>query len=550
MTYAAPAGLGDDVAIITEVTTDSRVVAGLYAAESELTMGSPAVLTAALFDGERPVAGAEVVAFVRGGAGPPAEVTLRDDGGPDDAAAGDGLYSGRFEPPAPGGYEVLAKMTGTSPSGARHARQGATGFNVVAPTSQFTGVVSDNGVDADADGRYEQVALDIETRTSVAGDYRLLARLKTAGGKQLVRGVDAALAAGQRTLRVAFEAAALVRLGEDGPYEIELAELTFLGPQGPAPADRLVAAGRTRPYLLWQFQTDGAPPPPPDTIAPATTAARSAQPNAAGWNNADVVLTLAAADNAGGTGVNRIVYSVTGAQAGGGAAAGSSASLTLSAEGATAVTFYAVDNAGNAEAPQTLSVRIDKTAPRISVGAPAGSYLLNQAVAVSYACEDGGPGLAACAGSAPSGSPLDTSSVGPRGFAVTAADAAGNTATSAVNYAVTYGLRLKYDPGKAHRSGSTIPVRLQLVDANGVNVSGAGLAPHALGTALASNYAPGPVEDAGNANPDDDFRLTTLDGEAGYIFNLKTTGYATGTYVLIFRAGADPAAHAAEFQVK
>jgi hypothetical protein len=549
VTYAAPPGLDDDIALITEVTTDSPVVATLFATESEVVQGNPAVLTAALFDGDRPAAGAEVVAFVKAGAGAPVQLTLRDDGGAGDGAAGDGLYSGQFNAGAPGHYEVLAKMTGTSASGARYARQGAAAFTVVAPTSDLTGALADQGVDSDGDGRFEQIALDIETRTTRGGEYRLLAQLKTAQGKQLVSSAAATLAPGERTVRVAFEAAAFVRLGENGPYDIELVELTFLGEQGPTPADRLVAAGQTRHYLLSQLQSGGDGP-PPDTEAPVTSAARSAQPNAAGWNNTDVVVTLAAADNAGGSGVSRIVYSVAGAQAGDGSVAGASATLTLAAEGTTNVTFHAVDNAGNAEPPQTFTVRIDKTAPRITVNAPNGSYLLNQAVAVNFACDDGGSGVTACAGSAPSGSPVDTSSVGPRSFAVTAADAAGNTASAAVSYAVTYGVRLKYDAGKSHLSGSTIPVRIQLVDANGVNVSNAGLVAHALGTAMASAYAPGPVEDAGNANPDDDFRFANFDGEGGYIFNLKTTGFVTGTYVLIFRAGADPVTHGVEFQVK
>jgi hypothetical protein len=40
--------------------------------------------------------------------------------------------------------------------------------------------------------------------------------------------------------------------------------------------------------------------------------------------------------------------------------------VPVSAEGTTSVTYYATDVAGNAEAPQTLTVRIDETAPTIS----------------------------------------------------------------------------------------------------------------------------------------------------------------------------------------
>lgn len=287
-----------------------------------------------------------------------------------------------------------------------------------------------------------------------------------------------------------------------------------------------------------------------DVTAPTTAASRSASPNAAGWNNGDVTVTLRASDNTGGTGVREITYNATGAQTGSATVNGDAASLAISVEGETTVTFSARDNAGNVEATQIVTIKIDKTAPSITVNAPSRAYLLRQSVTTDYTCTDAGSGALTCEGTLPSGTGLDTATTGARSFTVTATDIAGNTATKTVEYAVAYGVRLKYDPNKAHKSGSTVPVKLQLVDANGVNVSSAGIVVTALGTAQASTYAPGPLEDAGNANPDDNFRFTNFDGDGGYIFNLKTTGMKTGTYVLIFRAGADPVAHTTDFQIK
>jgi len=61
----------------------------------------------------------------------------------------------------------------------------------------------------------------------------------------------------------------------------------------------------------------------------------------------------------------------------------------------------------------------------------------------------------------------------------------------------------------------------------------------------------GPPEDAGNANPDSDFRYdATLGPAGGYIFNLKTSGLPGGTFVLQFNAGSDPLPHSATFGVK
>jgi hypothetical protein len=62
---------------------------------------------------------------------------------------------------------------------------------------------------------------------------------------------------------------------------------------------------------------------------------------------------------------------------------------------------------------------------------------------------------------------------------------------------------------------------------------------------------PGNAEDSGNSNPNNDFRFDpTLGSGGGYIFNLKTTGLATGSYTLNFTVGTDSTLYTAPFQVK
>ena len=108
---------------------------------------------------------------------------------------------------------------------------------------------------------------------------------------------------------------------------------------------------------------------------------------------------------------------------------------------------------------------------------------------------------------------------------------------------------LLYDPTKAAKSGSTIPIKLQLLS-GGVNLSSPSLVVHAVALVKVSGTASDQIlNDAGNANPDFDFRYDT--SLAGYIFNLKTTGLTTGTYNLIFTVNAlgDPT-YFAPFQVE
>jgi hypothetical protein len=126
-------------------------------------------------------------------------------------------------------------------------------------------------------------------------------------------------------------------------------------------------------------------------------------------------------------------------------------------------------------------------------------------------------------------------------------------AVTAVRFTVppvtpSYGVCLLYDPTKAKKSGSTYPIQIQLCDAAGHNLSSPSIVVHAVGVTQVSTNAPGTLDDAGNSDPDFDFRYdATL---AGYVFNLKTTGFSTGTYAINFTAGADPAIHSAKFQIK
>ena len=114
-----------------------------------------------------------------------------------------------------------------------------------------------------------------------------------------------------------------------------------------------------------------------------------------------------------------------------------------------------------------------------------------------------------------------------------------------------FNICLLYDPTRAHRSGSTIPIKLQLCDTGG-NLSSSNIALTALSVQLVSSTASGSVEDSGSANPDSNFRYdASLGGTGGYIFNLSTRGLATGTYNLNFKVvGGDPTIYTAPFQVR
>jgi hypothetical protein len=228
---------------------------------------------------------------------------------------------------------------------------------------------------------------------------------------------------------------------------------------------------------------------------------------------------------------------------------GSAATVNLSLPlGTHAFTLTVEDPSGASSSDSVTVVVQDTTAPAINLFTPAqgASYTLGQVVLADYDCSDGGSGLATCTGTTPDGAPIDTATVGAKTFNVQATDQAGNASTVTVTYTVGYGVCPLFDQTKAHKPGSTIPIKLRLCDASGNNLSSPDIAVTALGTVRLSDFAPGEVEDSGNANPDDNFRFA----DDRYTFNLKTTGLTTGTYLLVFKAGNAPTTHSVQFQIK
>jgi N-acetylneuraminic acid mutarotase len=176
-----------------------------------------------------------------------------------------------------------------------------------------------------------------------------------------------------------------------------------------------------------------------DTTPPSTTGTANPAPNGAGWNKTDVTVTLNATDNVG---VQSITYSFLGPQSGGPfTVAGSSANVTIAAEGQTTVTYHATDTNGNVEADHSLTVKIDKTRPFISAPNQLQQIATSSAGAVvnfTVSGSDSGSGLAGSVTVVP----LQSGATFPPGTThetVTATDAAGNIAVALFDVIVNPG---------------------------------------------------------------------------------------------------------------
>lgn len=225
-------------------------------------------------------------------------------------------------------------------------------------------------------------------------------------------------------------------------------------------------------------------------------------------------------------------------------------SVAPGAETANAATstHQVCDVAGNCTtAGPVTGWMVDRKRPAILIASPIlATYTIGQAVAASYSCTDGGSGISTCTGSVSSGANIDTSAVGSHTFSVKATDTVDNSAVANVTYTVVYNTCLLFDSSKASKAGSTIPIKLHLCDAAGVNVSSAAVPIVATSVFLVSTSAPAPLADSGNANPDNRFRFAG----GSYIFNLSLKNFTQGTYALTFLAGNDPTLHTVQFQVK
>ncbi len=101
-----------------------------------------------------------------------------------------------------------------------------------------------------------------------------------------------------------------------------------------------------------------------------------------------------------------------------------------------AVTKSREDNKGQVTVNISAGALADPTGPDIAITAPAGVYALNQNVIANYSCSDPDDAVATCAASVASGSPIDTSHIGPFAFHVVATDSNGNTSSANGSYVV------------------------------------------------------------------------------------------------------------------
>ena len=103
-------------------------------------------------------------------------------------------------------------------------------------------------------------------------------------------------------------------------------------------------------------------------------------------------------------------------------------------------TVTATNPAGSSAASSNSNSVTPAAAPTVTLGSPVNhaTYTIGQVVKADYSCQEGagGPGISTCIGTLPTGSTLNTQTLGAHSFTVTATSADGQTATITAVYDV------------------------------------------------------------------------------------------------------------------
>jgi hypothetical protein len=124
-------------------------------------------------------------------------------------------------------------------------------------------------------------------------------------------------------------------------------------------------AGTDRQFVPIGLTATGVEATPPTTTASAISGTGGYSFGT--WARANVVVTLSATDNDGGSGVDRSEYTLDG----GASTIAYTAPFAVSSEGESSLQFRSTDNVGNVETVQNATIKIDKTAPIVAITDPA-----------------------------------------------------------------------------------------------------------------------------------------------------------------------------------
>ncbi len=215
-----------------------------------VSSGTPLVFVAEPTDSNGPIRGALAQVTVESPDGTLITVNLLDDGVTPDDVADDGVYTGSLVATSQAGnYRAAVAVKGTV------APLFSWEVFVLGSVSAATATVnnfSENPLDTDSDGLFNQLVIMFDVLVTVPGDFFLLAILTDNEGNKQSVGMTVSVA-GSSTLSVSFDGETIYNNGVDGPYTLSVLRLAEESDFSVAVVVNLEDAYTTAPYDFIQF---------------------------------------------------------------------------------------------------------------------------------------------------------------------------------------------------------------------------------------------------------------------------------------------------------
>jgi len=175
------------------------------------------------------------------------------------AEVGGGVYRTNYLVPNTGGRVVMSVLAAGSDGGVPFTRQEERIWTIAPDTAQFSGITTDRGVDADSNGRFESLAVDVRVNVTQPATYTLSARLTQGGVSIASTAVYSEIAAaGVYTLPLSFDGGDIWAAQLNGPYTVADAVLNNIS-IGSVPVAAVDTLHTTAAYAADDFAPDMPP---------------------------------------------------------------------------------------------------------------------------------------------------------------------------------------------------------------------------------------------------------------------------------------------------
>jgi hypothetical protein len=331
-------------------------------------------------------------------------------------------------------YKYLSKNISVCPgiSGAQVGAHSPVELNIYDEYGNHTGPTDDGDIEENIPGViYDILGEDKYAWLPAGHNYRIVNTATSSGELGItIQKIDNS----QETQFVYYNGIKLSSALTSVSYDISDNQASYqatVDPDGSGQKDQIIAPSS----ILTGDQIN-------DATAPSSTIIISGQTGNNGYYAFNVNVQISATDNVGGSGVLKTEYSLDNGQTW----LDYQGVFSIGQTGTTTIEYYSIDKAGNQEEQQKKIIKIDKTAPVISILLPQENQEIghNQTLTPTYFASDNFSGVATNTAKIYLDNQIITSStidlfrkiLGAHKIKISIQDLAGNLASTTVNFSI------------------------------------------------------------------------------------------------------------------